>query len=212
MSVLVERVSGVELGRVLRILHVSDVHCATDKLVRVLRGEEYDLVIASGDFECVDTAEALANAGSDVFAITGNMDNPAVYRKLSSMGVLLDGRIAVFDVLYIAGVGGLDFKGSVAKLKRELGEIKARISILVTHHPPKGILDEPREGLHIGLNEVLNLVERLKPRLHLFGHVHERPGYVAKGGTLHVNAGPLVNGYYAIIETRDMTVRINQIK
>ncbi|MFZ8793289.1 MAG: hypothetical protein ACO2O2_05320, partial [Acidilobaceae archaeon] len=66
MSVLVERVSGVEMGKSLRVLHVSDIHCATDRLVRVLRGEEYDVVIASGDFECVDTAEALVNASSDV--------------------------------------------------------------------------------------------------------------------------------------------------
>jgi Icc-related predicted phosphoesterase len=209
---LVERVSGVEFGRPLRVLHVSDVHCATDKLVRVLRDEEYDVVIASGDFECVDTAEALANASSDVFAVTGNMDNAAVYRKLSSMGVLLDGRVAVFEELYIAGVGGLDFKGSLARLQRELGELKARVAILVTHHPPRGILDEPREGLHIGLSEISNLVERLRPRLHLFGHVHERPGYLAKGETLYVNAGPLKRGYYALIETQGMTVKIKQLK
>jgi Icc-related predicted phosphoesterase len=209
---LVERVSGVEFRRPLRVLHVSDVHCATDKLVRVLRDEEYDVVIASGDFECVDTAEALANASSDVFAVTGNMDNAAVYRKLSSMGVLLDGRVAVFEELYVAGVGGLDFKGSLARLQRELGELKARVAILVTHHPPRGILDEPREGLHIGLSEISNLVERLRPRLHLFGHVHERPGYLAKGETLYVNAGPLKRGYYALIETQGMTVRIKQLK
>jgi len=212
LSVLVERVTGVEFRRPLRVLHVSDVHCATDKLVRVLRSEEYDIVIASGDFECVDTAEALANASSDVFAVTGNMDNAAVYRKLSSIGVLLDGRVAVFEELYVAGVGGLDFKGSLARLQRELEELKARVAILVTHHPPRGILDEPREGLHIGLSEISNLVERLKPRLHLFGHVHERPGYLAKGETLYVNAGPLKRGYYALIETQGMTVKIKQLK
>jgi Icc-related predicted phosphoesterase len=211
LSVLVERVTGVEFRRPLRVLHVSDVHCATDKLVRVLRDEEYDVVIASGDFECVDTAEALANASSDVFAVTGNMDNAAVYRKLSSMGVLLDGRVAVFEELYIAGVGGLDFKGSLARLQRELEELKARVAILVTHHPPRGVLDEPREGLHIGLSEISNLVERLRPRLHLFGHVHERPGYLAKGETLYVNAGPLKRGYYALIETQGMTVKIKQL-
>jgi Icc-related predicted phosphoesterase len=212
LSVLAERVSGVEMGRSLRVLHVSDIHCATDRLVRVLRGEEYDVVIASGDFECVDTAEALVNASSDVYAVTGNLDNPAVYRKLNSMGVLLDGRVAVFEELYIAGVGGLDFKGSLAKLQRELGELQARIAILVTHHPPKGVLDEPREGLHIGLGEVSNLVDRLRPRLHLFGHVHEKPGYVVRGETLHVNAGPLKKGYYALIETQSMTVKIKQLK
>jgi len=116
LSILVERVRRVEVSRSLKILHVSDVHCATENLVRVLRGEDYDVVIASGDFECVDTAEALANASSEVYAVTGNMDNPAVYRKLANMGVLVDGRVAVYEDLYIAGVGGLDFKGSLSRL------------------------------------------------------------------------------------------------
>lgn len=213
MSILVERTKRVEVERHLRVLHVSDVHCATDNLVKVLRGEDYDLVIASGDFECVDTAEALANASSEVYAVTGNMDNAAVYRKLGNMGVLIDGRVAVYEDLYIAGVGGLDFKGSLSKLQRELRDLDARIAILVTHHPPKGILDEPRAGLHIGLQEVLELVERLKPRLHLFGHVHEKPGYVTRENIVHVNAGPLKRGYYAMINiSAGITVQIKQIK
>jgi len=199
--------------RSLKILHVSDMHCATEVLVKVLRSEEYDLVIASGDFECVDTVEALVNASSDVYAVTGNMDNPAVYRKLGNMGVLLDGRIAVFDELYIAGVGGLNFRGSLAKLERELRDIEGGVSILVTHHPPKGVLDEPREGLHIGLSEILNLVKRLRPRIHLFGHVHERPGYLVREGVVHVNAGPLKKGYYALVDSgAGVVVKIKQLK
>lgn len=212
MSILVERVSRVEVGRYLKILHVSDVHCATDNLVKVLRSESYDLVIASGDFECVDTAEALVNASSDVYAVTGNLDNPAVYRKLNNMGILIDGRIVAYEELYIAGVGGLDFKGSLSRLERELGDFNARIAILVTHHPPKGVLDEPREGLHIGLPELWSLVERLKPRLHLFGHVHEKPGYTAKGDTVYVNAGPLKKGYYALINMgAGVTVQVKRL-
>jgi len=212
LSILVERARRVEVGRSLKILHVSDVHCATENLVRVLRVEDYDVVIASGDFECVDTAEALANAGSEVYAVTGNMDNPAVYRKLANMGVLVDGRVAVYEDLYIAGVGGLDFKGSLSKLQRELRELEARISILVTHHPPKGILDEPQPGLHIGLQEVAELAERLKPRLHLFGHVHEKPGHLGRGDTVYVNAGPLKKGYYAVINmSAGVVVQLKQL-
>lgn len=206
MTMTIERTKKVGVERVIRVLHVSDVHCATGNLVRVLESEDYDLVLATGDFECVDSAEALTRAKADVYAITGNMDNAGVYRKLKSLGILLDGRITFFEDITIGGLGGLDFKGSMEKFKKELSDFET-LNVLMTHHPPAGILDEPRPGLHIGLPEVKDIVERLKPRLHIFGHVHEMPGHVVKGSTVHVNAGPLEKGYYAIISySGDITV------
>jgi len=198
LSVLVEKPKKVYVERTLRILHVSDMHCATDSLAKVLMREEYDLVIATGDFECVDTAEVLARARGEVYAVTGNMDNPAIYRKLNNMGILIDGKIVIYEDLAIGGIGGLDFKGSMSRLEKELKEFN-KIDILVTHHPPKGILDEPRPGYHIGLEDLKKLVGLVNPKLHLFGHVHEEQGHVVKGGTVYVNSGPLIQGYYTVI-------------
>ena len=58
----------------LRVLYVSDMHCATKALTRVLRGEGYDLVIASGYFDCIGVVEALVNASSDVYAVTSSVN------------------------------------------------------------------------------------------------------------------------------------------
>ncbi|MCX8195686.1 MAG: metallophosphoesterase family protein [Acidilobaceae archaeon] len=192
-------VASLDLRHGLRILHVSDVHCVTENLSEVLSEESYDLVIASGDFECVDTAEALSSARAPAFAVTGNMDGPAVYRKLKALGLLLDGRVVSHQGFSLGGLGGLDVRTNAARLERELRE-HGRVEIFVSHHPPKGVLDEIYAGKHIGLEEVRKLVELASPRLHLFGHAHERRGHISLGGTTYVNAGPLEEGYYMIIK------------
>lgn len=49
--------------------------------------------------------------------------------------------------------------------------------ILVTHCPPKDVLDElMEEGYHAGSVALENVVKRIRPRLHVFGHIHEAYG------------------------------------
>ncbi len=187
----------------MRVLHVTDVHCDTVRLAKVLDQEVYDLVVATGDFECVDTAEALiARAKSPIVAISGNMDDPSIARVLRDAGALLDGRIAEVKGLRVAGVGGLDTAGSLSALRSKLGD-NTRVDILLSHHPPRGVLDRTFIGIRIGLKEILELVNELKPDVHLFGHVHESRGAERRGETLFVNAGPLKRGYYAVLERKE---------
>ncbi len=60
--------------------------------------------------------------------------------------------------------------------------------ILITHGPPAGILDQPRRGGPVGCVDLLYRVEELKPKLHLFGHIHEAAGVRETEHTLFVNA------------------------
>jgi Icc-related predicted phosphoesterase len=73
------------------------------------------------------------------------------------------------------------------------------IDVLVTHSPPHGILDEVARRLpflagvwesdtHVGCEELRTAVERLRPRLHVFGHIHEGYGRESRHGTDFVNA------------------------
>lgn len=57
-------------------------------------------------------------------------------------------------------------------------QIPDNIDILVTHGPPKGILDvvdDPHVGEdpHVGDVNLLYHVKRALPRVHIFGHIHE---------------------------------------
>jgi Icc-related predicted phosphoesterase len=80
-------------------------------------------------------------------------------------------------------------------------------AILVTHGPPRGLLDrvgKPAalvvgaamgQGSHVGCEELLLAVERLKPRFHVFGHIHEGYGREERGGTTFLNACSCDEGY-----------------
>lgn len=47
------------------------------------------------------------------------------------------------------------------------------IDIMITHGPPKGILDETDTREKVGCDHLLRAVTRCRPRLHCFGHIHE---------------------------------------
>jgi Icc-related predicted phosphoesterase len=67
--------------------------------------------------------------------------------------------------------------------------------ILVTHIPPFGILDgEPGSAYHSGCSVLRAEFKRIRPRLHVFGHVHTAAGVQHTNRTVFVNAslaGPL---------------------
>ena len=61
--------------------------------------------------------------------------------------------------------------------------------MLITHGPPAGILDQPfGNGEHAGCELLLKRVEEVRPRLHVFGHIHGSYGQTRIGETLFVNA------------------------
>jgi Icc-related predicted phosphoesterase len=63
------------------------------------------------------------------------------------------------------------------------------VDILVTHGPPMGILDKVYDGERVGCEELAKAVkERIKPRLHVFGHIHEEAGRLDQDGIIYVNA------------------------
>jgi hypothetical protein len=69
------------------------------------------------------------------------------------------------------------------------------LDILVTHGPPYGILDRSPVALHhAGCPQLLEAVTRLKPKLHVFGHIHGAHGMVSTEDTLYVNAALLGPG------------------
>ncbi|GAB4027137.1 metallophosphatase domain-containing protein [Spirosoma koreense] len=67
--------------------------------------------------------------------------------------------------------------------------IPANTDILVTHCPPYGILDKNEVGSEEGCKDLLKAVKkRIKPRLHVFGHIHSGYGHVLLEGIQYVNA------------------------
>ncbi|KKZ67023.1 hypothetical protein EMCG_07292 [[Emmonsia] crescens] len=57
-------------------------------------------------------------------------------------------------------------------------EIRKDVDLVMTHGPPKGILDRTLSGARAGSTHVFEAIARSRPRLHCFGHIHE--GWGAK--------------------------------
>ncbi len=87
------------------------------------------------------------------------------------------------------------------------------IDILITHSPPWGNLDEIRNYYtgkveNVGSKTLTRFLEtKLKPKLHVFGHIHEgggqqliykRPGYGTENNTIMVNASIMNERYHPV--------------
>lgn len=74
------------------------------------------------------------------------------------------------------------------------------IDILVTHGPPMYYLDYvPRSDLHVGCEDLMYTVCKIKPKYHLFGHVHEGYGQTSNSyGTTFINAS-IMDGNYSLV-------------
>ncbi len=60
--------------------------------------------------------------------------------------------------------------------------------VLITHGPPFGIGDFTAQGDQAGCQDLLEVVEKIKPKVHIFGHIHEGYGITSSGATTFINA------------------------
>jgi Icc-related predicted phosphoesterase len=67
--------------------------------------------------------------------------------------------------------------------------------VLITHGPPYGQGDRTKFGLDVGCEDLLQRIEEIRPRLHIFGHIHEGAGITYKAGTAFINACSSDVGY-----------------
>ena len=65
-------------------------------------------------------------------------------------------------------------RGEAAKQKWAM--IPDDTDILVTHGPPLGVMDKTYRGDVVGDGELFKAVRRVKPKYHIFGHIHEEYG------------------------------------
>lgn len=62
------------------------------------------------------------------------------------------------------------------------------VSVLITHVPPRGILDTNVRGEHCGCDQLLAKVNEVRPTYHVFGHIHEHAGEFRElGGVTFLN-------------------------
>lgn len=122
-------------------------------------------------------------------------DDPEPSRAaINSATCLIDEEIDVFGLRIWGSPWQPDFHSWAFNLPRgkALADrwklIPDDTDILITHGPPRGILDLCSNGSHEGCEDLRERVETISPRLHVFGHIHEGHGVETHGGITFVNA------------------------
>jgi Icc-related predicted phosphoesterase len=189
----------------MKIICISDTH----NLHKDLKIPDGDILIHAGDMTCVGGIDELKEFNQWLgtlphrhkIVIAGNHD--LYLDHVPSLANLL-----ITNAIYLNDSGveieGLKIWGSPISpnyqdwaFNRERGEairkhwemIPEDTDILITHCPPFGILDFTDTGKHEGCSDLLEIVQqKIKPRLHVFGHIHDAHGQVKIGETLFVNA------------------------
>jgi Icc-related predicted phosphoesterase len=85
-------------------------------------------------------------------------------------------------------------------IKRHWDLIPDGIDILITHCPPYGILDKNNEGEHVGCEELSKAIPRIKPKIVVFGHIHEGYGIINQNDISFINACSLNERYRLVNE------------
>jgi Icc-related predicted phosphoesterase len=83
------------------------------------------------------------------------------------------------------------------QMQEIMNKIPDNVDILVTHGPPYGILDtiSPNSYQALGCEVLRDRVKQVKPKLHIFGHIHGGRGIEHIDGTLFINASVLNEQY-----------------
>lgn len=92
------------------------------------------------------------------------------------------------------------FNRSERELQEYWRQIPEGIDILMTHCPPYGICDMVHrygtlEIINVGDQHLLSNVQRVKPKYHIFGHIHEGYGTRVVDETTFINAAVMDERY-----------------
>jgi Icc-related predicted phosphoesterase len=202
-----QKPSPTSTGRAaLRLVLISDTH----QLHREIDVPHGDILIHAGDFTMFsESMEAVADFNDwlgelphQSVLVPGNheffLESDPSERSLLSNAIVLINEGVEIEGLRLWGTpvtplyGGAFGLSSAGDRKRLYAQIPQDIDVLISHGPPYGLLDTaPVSGLHEGCRELLDAVTRIRPKLHVFGHIHGAYGVFRTEHTVFVNASRL---------------------
>ena len=106
-------------------------------------------------------------------------------------------------------LSGFAYYATADELMDRWKRIPNGIDILITHTPPYGILDLPTSRAnHLGCPYLLEEMKRIRPRLHVFGHVHASHGSNKTQATQYINAS-IVAGHDFAVRHAPTNIKMN---
>jgi Icc-related predicted phosphoesterase len=188
---------------------VSDLHLSTSAAhALVERAPKADVVVIAGDLAqqrrgLRDYIALLDTITTPTVLVAGNAESPDELREACAhwpAAHVLHGDDCEIDGITFFGIGGAIPITPFGSWSFDLTEDGAhRLAspcpdscVLVSHSPPKGLLDRSSSGESLGSTTIRELVDTRSPRLVVCGHIHDSAGQsvTAPNGVPVVNAGP----------------------
>ncbi len=134
-----------------------------------------------------------------ILCIGGNHDFALQERKRLRNAVYLEDQSYAYNGVNFYGSPWVPdlphhaFHADEGTRKEKWALIPEETDVLITHSAPFGTLDQSRHGRKLGCPFLPVHVDRVKPRYHLFGHVHASGGIVRSGSRMDLNASCYAN-------------------
>ena len=187
-------------GRSMRILAIADTHGGSEVyewLVESAARHQSDLVVLAGDLFSAGWEEEqreqaqtiliplLKRISAPVFYIMGNDDNVALGYEDKRIQPLHGRRLSCGDFHFVGYQFTPPFAGTVFVKPESEIESDVRLleplldqrTVLVTHAPAYGSLDETFGGEHVGSPSLAALLDRRPVLAHIHGHIHNAFGH-----------------------------------
>jgi Icc-related predicted phosphoesterase len=207
----------------MQLVAISDTHNRAEQVVI----PDGDVLVHAGDLTMKGSRAEMERAArwlgslrerfQAVVAIPGNHDFGA-QSDPGGTRALFEGYGITWLVDEAAVVVGVTFYGSPwqpwfldwafnfprhdegAAARAAWAKIPTDVDVLVTHGPPRGILDQTAvpDAEHVGCPYLLAAIRERRVGAHVFGHIHEAYGEKRHGETLFVNASTCNLQYAAV--------------
>lgn len=202
----------------IEIIHISDTHSTFPDLPKgdfLIHTGDYSFLPKHGDLslyedELLDFSKylkSMKNNYKSILFTPGNHDmlferSPGFAESIfknSGAKLLIDNEVIIDGVKFYGTPSQPPFNAWAFNDDSEKRSIKYKaipddVDVLLTHCPPHGILDQVH-GNHVGCPILASEIQRIKPNLHCFGHIHEDRGVLSLGETTYSN-GAVLDGIY----------------
>jgi Icc-related predicted phosphoesterase len=194
----------------MKLLHLSDTHSQHRSLTDL---PPADVIVHSGDVSFAGKGEEVMDfvewfggldykykifiAGNHDFCLEGKAKEriqqllPQSCFYLYASGVELEG-LRFWGIPYF-----MSYEMLTERYLQALDSIPCNTDVLITHRPPRNILDKSG-NTHYGCLDLLQKVMQINPKYHLFGHIHDACGIQPSANTTFINASVL-NGQYLLV-------------
>ncbi len=192
----------------MNLLLFSDIHGSKKACKNIAeQAPKADILIGAGDFGnmrrgIIQTIERLKAIEQPTVLVPGNAES---YEELQDacqgwkQATVLHGNGTELNGIPFYGIGGGIPVTPFGPWSYDFSEEEARTlladlpenAVLVSHSPPKGVVDVSSSGQSLGSTAIREAILEKQPRLVVCGHIHESDGQTGYlNDTPVVNAGP----------------------